>query len=96
MGVDLIMSFEDSITIEKFKVYLDTLRSKFFFDDLCIWFDGLAVHRSRIVRERLDKLGIAYIQSPGYSPDYSGVEAIFSIFKNRIKKERLKAIHKER
>ena len=90
------MSFEDSITIEKFKIYIDTLRSMYFFDDICIWFDGLAVHRSKVVRDRLDELGIAFIQSPGYSPDYSGVEAVFSIFKNKIKKERLKAIYHER
>ena len=90
------MSFADSITIEKFKIYIDNLRAIYFFDNLCLWFDGLSVHRSKAVRDRLDELGIAFIFNPGYSPDYSGIEAVFSIFKNKIKKERLKAIYHER
>ena len=90
------MSFYDSITIEKFKIYLDNLRSKYFFDNICIWFDGLSVHRSRAIKERLDELGIECIFNPGYSPDYNPIEAVFSIFKNKIKRERMKAIYHER
>ena len=89
------MSFDDSIDIPKFKIYLDNLRSKYFFDDICIWCDGLSVHRSKIIKDRLDELGIPFIFNPGYSPDFNGVEAVFSIFKNKIKRYRLKAIYHE-
>ena len=78
MGVDIIMQFKDSVNVRKFLVFLDELRSRYFFDDLCVYFDNLAVHRSRVVKERLDLLGIAYIYGPAYSPDLNGVEFVFS------------------
>jgi len=83
------MTFNDSIDIRKFKVYLEELRAKYYFDDLCIYFDNLSVHRSKHIRERLDELSIAYVYSPPYSPDFNGIENVFSIFKNKIKRERL-------
>ena len=84
-----MMCFDHSVDIPKFKVYIETLRALYFFDNLCLWFDGLAVHRSNLIRERLDELGIAYIYNPGYSPQYSGVEGVFNIYKNKLKRLRL-------
>ncbi len=86
------MTFENSVTIPKFKIYLEELRRRYFFDDLCIYLDNLSVHRSRDVRERMDELSIGYAYSPPYSPDFNGIESVFSIFKNKLKRERLKAI----
>ena len=85
MGNDLVMLFDYSVNKEKFKVYLDELRAKFFFDDICLYLDNLSVHRSLEIRERMDELSIAYIYSPIYSPDYNPVEYIFSIAKAEIK-----------
>ena len=92
IGVDLAMTFDNSVNIPKFKIYLEELRARYFFDDLCIYFDNLSVHRSLEVRNRLDELSIAYVYSPPYSPDFNGIESVFSIFKNQLKKERIKAI----
>lgn len=86
------MTFKNSVNIPKFKIYLEELRAKYFFDDICIYFDNLSVHRSLEVRNRLDELSIAYVYSPPYSPDFNGIESVFSIFKNQLKKERIKAI----
>ena len=58
--------------------------------------DNLSVHRSLEVRERMGELSIAYVYSPPYSPDYNGIESVFSIFKNKLKRERLKAIVEKR
>jgi transposase len=68
------------------------LRDKFFFDDICVYMDNLAVHRSREVKERLDELSIPYIFSPPYSPDFNPIESVFSIFKRELKVKRLAAI----
>ena len=84
------MSFDNSINIQKFKIYIEELRAKYFFDDLCIYFDNLSVHRSLEVRNRLDELSIAYVYSPPYSPDFNGIESVFSILKNKLKRLRLK------
>ena len=92
IGVDLVMTFKNSVDIPKFKIYLEELRARYFFDDICIYMDNLSVHRSLAVRERLDELSIAYIYSPPYSPDFNGIESVFSIFKNKLKKQRLQAI----
>ena len=43
----------------------------------------------------MEELGIAYIFSPIYSPDYNPVEYVFSIAKREIKERRLKAIINE-
>ena len=75
------MLHDYSINIEKFKVYLDELRARYFFDDICIYLDNLSVHRSNAVKERMDELSIAYIYSPIYSPDYNPIEYVFSIAK---------------
>ena len=91
-GIDLVMTFRDSVNISKYKVFIEELRARYFFDDICLYFDNLAVHRSRVIKERLDELGIAYIFNPPYSPEFNGIEYVFSIFKNKIKRERLNAI----
>ena len=80
-GNDLVMLFDFSVDKKKFKVYLDELRSKYFFDDICLYIDNLSTHRSKEVIERMDELSIAYIFSPIYSPDYNPVEYVFSIAK---------------
>ena len=40
----------------------------------------------------MDKLKIKYVFNPPYSPDCNGIESVFSIFKNRLKRDRLSAI----
>ena len=81
LGTDLVMLFDYSVDKKKFKVYLDELRARYFFDDICIYFDNLSVHKSHEIRERMDELGIAYIYSPIYSPDYNPIEYVFSMAK---------------
>ena len=87
-----MMIFDKSVNIPKFKVYLQDIRDKYFFDDICIYMDNLSVHRSNAVKERMDSMSIPYIFSPPYSPDYNPIESVFSIFKQSLKKKRLKSI----
>ena len=92
LGDDLVMLFKKSVNKQKFLVYLDELRRRYFFDDICLYLDNLSVHKSREAIDRMDELGIAYIFSPVYSPDYNPVEYVFSMAKRDIKERRLKAI----
>jgi len=89
------MLFDNSVNIEKFKIFLEELRAKYFAHDICLYMDNLSVHISKHVKERLDEMSIPYIYSPIYSPDFNGIESVFSIAKKYIKRERLRAIMKE-
>ena len=60
-GIDLTMTFDNSVNILKFKEYLDELRRIYFFDDICIYMDNLSVHRSREIRDRMDDLYFGYV-----------------------------------
>ena len=91
-GLDCIALHDKSINIPKFKEFLQDLRDKFFFDDICIFMDNLAVHRSKAVRDRMEELSIAFVFSPPYSPDYNPIESVFSIAKREIKQRRLTAL----
>ena len=91
-GVDALMTFNSSVNIPKFKVFLEQLRQKYFFEDICIYMDNLKVHTSNAVKERMDELSINYIFSPPYSPDLNPIESVFSIAKKELKKRRLQAI----
>ena len=91
-GVDLMMTFNKSVNIEKFKVYLDELRARWFFDDICIVMDNLRVHHSNAVMERIEELGFEYVFTPVYTPDLNPIESVFSQFKNKLKRERFMAI----
>ena len=83
------MNFKESVNTEKFLIFLETLRAKYFFDDLYIFMDNMGAHRSHIVRQRLDELSIDYIFCPPYSPELNPIENIWGIAKNKLKKERL-------
>ena len=80
------------MNIEKFKIWLDELRARYFFDDICLVMDNLRVHHSKLAMERIEELGFEYIFTPPYSPDANPIESVFSIFKGKLKKERIKGI----
>ena len=91
-GVDLMMQFEKSVNIEKFKLWLDELRARYFFDDICLVMDNLRVHHSNAVKDRMEEQGFEYVFTPVYSPDLNPIESVFSQFKGQLKRERFRAI----
>ena len=79
----------DSVNNDKFKLFLQELRDKYFFDDICLYLDNLSVHRSAEIKARMDELGFGYIFAAAYSPDLNPIETIFSLAKLYIKRQRL-------
>ena len=86
-----MMLFKYSVDKDKFKVFLEEVRAKYPFDDICFYMDNLRVHTSLEIKERMDELGFAYIYSPAYSPDFNPIETVFSLVKCYLKKQRLAA-----
>lgn len=54
--------------------------------------DQLSLHKSRETKDLMDELGFLYTYTPVQSPQFNGIEEVFSIGKNIIKKKRLEAI----
>ena len=54
--------------------------------------DNLGVHRSTLVKDTMNELGIRYIFNVPYSPDFQGVESVFSKVKNIVKRKKLNDI----
>ena len=73
-------------------MFLQELRDKYYFDNICLYLDNLSVHRSRFITDRMDELGFEYIWAPVYSPDYNPVETVINLSKQWIKRQRLIAI----
>ena len=88
-GLDHIEVFSHSITKIKFKLFLEGLRRKHPFDDIMLVMDQLSMHKSTDVKELMNELGFLYTYTPAYAPQYNGIEEVFGIAKQTIKKKRL-------
>ena len=53
-GLDHFEIFRHSVTKIKFKLFLEGLRRKYFYDDILIVMDNLPIHRSLEVKELMD------------------------------------------
>ena len=65
-GVELLNMHHRSINIPKFLVFIEELRRTRWADDIALFVDRLSVHRSKVVAERLDELGIPLILNASY------------------------------
>ena len=92
-GIECLMTFKESITISKFKVFLEELRNCNPFDNILLVMDNLAVHKSNHVKDRMEELGFKWAWTPAYSPQYNGgIEETWSMAKKIIKAKRLNLI----
>ena len=86
MIVDL---HDKAVNIPKFACFLDKLRRLYFADDIALFLDQLAVHRSKIIQDRMDELSIPCIMNAVASPDWNPIETIFSFAKHNFRKIRM-------
>ena len=80
------MTWPKSINVMKFKVFLEELRRLNPFDNIILMMDNLAVHRSHHTKELMEELGYRYTWTPRYSPQYNGIEEVWNMSKQYIKK----------
>ena len=91
-GVELVSVFPKSVNKKKFRVFLESLRNKYPFEDIMLMMDNLSLHKSKETRNRMDELGFRYTYTPVYSPQYNGIEEVIGIGKQVVKKRRLELI----
>jgi transposase len=77
-GINLIMTFPKSINAKKFKVFLEELRNKYPFNNMVLVLDNLSLHKSKLSVERMNELGFRHCWTPPYSPEYNGIEEVWS------------------
>ena len=84
--------FRKALNVDMFLVFLEDLRAKNPFTDMILMMDNLRVHRSERARDRMDELGFKYCYTPRYSPQYNGIEEVWAMAKQHIRKERFSMI----
>ena len=77
-GISLIMIYEQAINNADFCHYLKKLRVKFGKRPIALFMDRLPVHKSKDVKEWLEKLNIEPVFNVSYSPEFNPIEAVFS------------------
>ena len=70
-----------SVNKAKFKIFIEALRSKYFYDDITIVMDNHVIHKNKEMLERMNELGFIYSWVPPGEPKYNGIEEVFSIAK---------------
>ena len=83
-GIGLVMIYEQAITGADFAYYLKKLRAKSGTQPLALFMDRLAVHKSKEVTPLWAKLNIKPVFNVSYSPEFNGIEAVFSKVKRHF------------
>jgi transposase len=76
----------------KLKVFIQSLRDKYPFDDICLIMDNLNIHKGAELRALYDELGFMYTFTPVYSPQFNGIEEVINMGKKIVKDKRLELI----
>ena len=88
-GLEYYELFHNSVNIPKFLSFLDGLRRQHFADDIALFIDRLSVHRSKVVQERMEELGIPCIFNAAYNCDAMPCENVFAYAKKSFRERRL-------
>ena len=85
-GVVLWRDYGKSVNIEKFVDFLHRLKAKMHNKPFFLFMDNLAVHRSKITKEAMEKLKITPIFNAPYSPQFNPIEFVFNQVKTSFRK----------
>ena len=88
-GVDHFRIVPRSMDTQKFILFLQQLSEKNEDQRLAVFMDNLRVHRSRLALAEYQNLDIRPIFNVPYSPQFNGIESVFSIVKATYKKQLL-------
>lgn len=88
-GVDHFKIVPRSVTTREYLAFLEELRQRNGDQQLAIFMDNLKVHRSRLAQDLYPQLDIVPIFNVPYSPQFNGIEAVFSMVKAAYKKQLL-------
>lgn len=91
-GVDHFRVYPRSVATAQFVEFLEELAASNGNEPLAVFMDNMTVHHSRAALERYQALKITPIFNVPYSPQFNGIEAVFSMLKATYKKSLLTSI----
>ena len=86
-GLDHMEVFSKSITKINFKLFLEGLRRNYPFHDIPLIMNNLSLHKNQDTKALMEELGFIYIYAPVHAPEYNGIEEVFSMANQIIKKK---------
>lgn len=91
-GIELSVTYPKSISASQFVAFLESLAEKNQGNRVVIFLDNMRAHHSRVVKEAFERLGMAAIFNLPYSPQFNGIESVFSMMKTCYKRILLRSI----
>lgn len=91
-GLELSTTCKRSVTREQFVDFVEALSQSQQGQPFALFLDNLRAHHSFAARDAMARLGILPIFNLPYSPQFNGIEAVFSILKGTYKRLLLKRI----
>ena len=91
-GMGPSMSIEGSSDTESFGLYMRNVLAPQLKSGQIVLMDNLSVHKSRWVRELIEKKGCQLWLLPPYSPDFNPIEEAFSKVKNLLRKAKARTL----
>ena len=84
--------YDYSVNTQKFKEYLNELREQNGKDNIALFMDNLAAHKSDKSKVEMARLGFRCIFNVPYSPEYNPIEFIFSKVKSKFRNLRARKL----
>ncbi len=91
-GMGASLSIEGSADRESFSLYLEEVLCPALRRGQIVVMDNLSVHKSRYVRELIERRGCELWFLPAYSPDLNPIEEAFSKAKGILKKAKARTL----
>lgn len=85
-GQQVPLTFEGTLNKEIFAGYVRNQLAPTLDSDDTLVMDNSSVHKSKLVRETLDELGIKVLFLPSYSPDFNPIELMWAYVKAILRK----------
>lgn len=91
-GEKVAFVFEGTLNKNLFAEYLRNCLASAIGEEDVLILDNSSVHRSKLVGEVLEELGIKVLFLPPYSPDFNPIELMWAYMKNILRKLKTRTI----
>lgn len=95
-GLDHLCTYNCALNGEMFARFIKDLHAVRGRKKFALFLDNASFHKTNLVRDAAEELGIRLIWNVPYSPEYNPIESCFSVVKNHFKRARLNAMVNEK